>query len=95
MSAMIGMTLIAAVPRSVTIRTGAGPCRPTLNGRHVTLLRLAMAARHWRYDQPEIHFQPSERTRYGCVDAVIRILKRQGVTKMGIIGAPVPGDRLR
>ena len=78
--------LTAAAPRSVTIRTGVGACCPSVNGRRLSLRQLEATIRRWHPDATEVHFQPSERTRYACVEAVLTVLKRSGVGKMGFIG---------
>ena len=80
------LVLTAAAPQSVTIRTGAGTCRPSVNGRQLSLRQLEATTRRWHPDAMAIHFQPSERTRYACVEAVLTVLKRSGVGKMGFIG---------
>ncbi|RIA43600.1 outer membrane transport energization protein ExbD [Hephaestia caeni] len=36
--------------------------------------------------EPELHFQPDRNARYAKVDAVLAIIKRSGVTKLGFIG---------
>ncbi|MCM8731837.1 ExbD/TolR family protein [Hephaestia sp. GCM10023244] len=36
--------------------------------------------------EPELHFQPDRNAQYAKVDAVLAIIKRSGVTKLGFIG---------
>ena len=36
--------------------------------------------------EPELHFQPDPAARYDKVDAVLAVIKRSGVTKLGFIG---------
>jgi biopolymer transport protein ExbD len=36
--------------------------------------------------EPELEFQPDERTRYVIVDQVLAEIKRSGVTKLGFVG---------
>jgi biopolymer transport protein ExbD len=36
--------------------------------------------------EPELHFQPSPDARYERVDAVLAVIKRSGITKLGFIG---------
>jgi len=36
--------------------------------------------------EPELHFQPDPNARYETVDRVLAVVKRSGVTKLGLVG---------
>jgi len=61
-------------------------CRIWVDARRVALRDLPPIARRWARDDIEIHFQPSPRARFQCVDAVLSVLKKANLAKLGFIG---------
>ena len=60
----------------------------TWNGSPIdqTTLRLYLERTKAMSPEPELHVQPDPQARYVVVDAVLAIIKRSGVTKMGFVG---------
>lgn len=77
----------------MTITVPPGRCRFVLNGRSIGLARLRKEAAAWQKTQPEVHFLPSPKAEYRCVDRMLRVLREASVTKLGFVGnEEVPGD---
>ena len=63
--------------------------RMTWNGTEITSeqqLQQYLEATKQIVPEPELHFQPSPEARYERVDAVLAVIKRSGITKLGFIG---------
>ncbi|MEO5937948.1 MAG: biopolymer transporter ExbD [Sphingomonas sp.] len=63
--------------------------RMTWNGTEITSdaqLGQYLEATKQIVPEPELHFQPSPNARYERVDAVLAVIKRSGITKLGFIG---------
>ena len=86
---LLSAALLLGMQTSPVVRIGipkGGPCRVTVNGSVLTLRQLNRLGQIWRRTQPEIHFKPDPDATYECVDHVLRIIKQNGLTKLGFVG---------
>lgn len=73
-------------PAAILIAIPKRRCRPSINGKSVTLESLRASAKKWHDEQPEIRFVPDARAKYDCVDAVLGILRESKVGNLGFVG---------
>lgn len=77
------------VPDDVRLVVPPGGCRLEVNDSPVRFSGLLGFARQWSKARRRVHFQPDPEASYGCVDRVLRVLKRAGSVDLGFVGNEV------